>query len=331
MAKTVNGAFNSFLKDTVNLDNEKTKKARKSRDWLVAQINNFPNKDDSFPDLYSEKNIFFGSFARKTKKRPLDDIDLMIVLSANFCTYMEYSDRIEMSVPSNDNFFAKYCFDNSLVLNSKKIINLFLSNLNEIPQYENAEIKRNMEAATLKLVSYEWNFDIVPCFFTKPESNGRTYYIIPDGNGYWKKTDPRLDRDNVIAIGKKHNGKVYNAIRIIKYWNRRPTMPTIPSYLIECMILEYYDSNSSSDYIDLDIKDLITYIKDNIYNSISDPKEIQGNLNTLSSDEKNKIRDRANKDLSKIREARKFEDESNHKDAIKKWGEVFGNNFPTYE
>ena len=82
MAKTVNAAFDEFMKDYVNLDAEKTKKARSSRDWLVEQILSFPDNDSDFPAIYTEKNIFYGSFARKTKKRPLDDIDMMIVLKA---------------------------------------------------------------------------------------------------------------------------------------------------------------------------------------------------------------------------------------------------------
>ena len=49
MAKTVIEAFNDFLKDTVNLDPEQTKKARSSRDWLVGQIGSFPDKDEKFP------------------------------------------------------------------------------------------------------------------------------------------------------------------------------------------------------------------------------------------------------------------------------------------
>lgn len=74
MVRTVNEAFNVFVIDYVNLDSDETKLARNSRDWLLSQIYSFPYKDDKFPRLYSQKDIFFGSFARRTKKRELDDI-----------------------------------------------------------------------------------------------------------------------------------------------------------------------------------------------------------------------------------------------------------------
>ncbi len=77
MPTTVNTAFDAFLRDYVNLNPDETQKARGSRDWLLSQIDIFPNKNNSFPKLYSEKDIFFGSFARRTKKRILDDIDIL--------------------------------------------------------------------------------------------------------------------------------------------------------------------------------------------------------------------------------------------------------------
>ena len=81
MAKTVNSAFAKFLNETVNLDPSKTSTARKSRDNLINHINNFSGDSDFF-SVYSEKNLKFGSFARRTKIRELDDIDLMLCLSA---------------------------------------------------------------------------------------------------------------------------------------------------------------------------------------------------------------------------------------------------------
>lgn len=81
MATTVNNAFEEFMRDSVNLIPEKTSMARRSRDNLINNINGFSEEDDFF-SIYSNKNLKYGSFARKTKIRELDDIDLMICLSA---------------------------------------------------------------------------------------------------------------------------------------------------------------------------------------------------------------------------------------------------------
>lgn len=333
MALSVTSAFNEFLKDCVNLESSDSKTARLSRDWLVSQVHNFPDKDSSFPKLYSEKDIFFGSFARRTKKRPLDDIDIMIGLHAQRSQYSESSDEIEINVNEDASDLKALCYNDTNILNSRKVINMFISLLKNIPQYEKSETHRNQEAATIKLTSYEWNFDLVPCFFTSKDNLGNTYYLIPNGTGDWKKTDPRKDRDRVQTINQKHDGNILNAIRILKYWNKRPTMPSMGSYLIENMILDYFEASfegTVTQYVDLELPNLFLHIRDNIFGSVDDPKGIQGDLNNLTIEERAKIWVRADADYDKATEGRRLETEKDPKGSINKWREVFGGKFPKY-
>lgn len=334
MAKTVITAFDEFLKNTVNLDPIETNSARKSRDWLIDQIKLFPNKNGSlFPQLYSEKHIHFGSFARRTKIRELDDIDIMICLSAQGSVYCEYTDGIVITVPDSSERLINLCNSVTDSLNSIKVINALVRELDSVPQYKSADTKRNMEAAVLDLLSYTWSFDIVPCFFTKPDPHDRTYYIIPDGYGKWKKTDPKKDRDRASEVNITHEGNVLNIIRTMKYWNKRPTMPSMESYLIETMILDYYESyvGTASSYVDVEIPGMLNHISINIFSNVNDPKGIQGNINnTLTFDEKMKISARAGSDYGKALEARRLEGEKDYEASIKKWAEIFGPSFPSY-
>ncbi len=194
-------------------------------------------------------------------------------------------------------------------------------------------MKLNKQAAVLNLTSYTWSFDIVPCFFTSEDSYGKTYYIIPDGNGDWMKTDPRIDRDRVTNVNQKHNGNVLNVIRIMKYWNKRPTMPSMQSYLIENMILDYYESISdiASAYVDIEITNVLAYINTHIHLSVNDPKGIQGDINNLSYEERNKIQNRSYNDYYKAIDARNFETDKDYKSSINKWREIFGTDFPEYD
>lgn len=331
MAKKVNGAFDTFLKDKVNVDKDETTNARSSRDWQIAQIGLFQN-DETFPKSYSEKDIHYGSFARRTKIRPLDDIDLMICLSGQGGHYNEYIDRIEITVNPQSNL-KSFCNDYTDILNSRKVLNKFVAKLANIPQYSNAEIKRNLEAATLNLKSYDWVFDIVPCFFTAPDGLGKTYYLIPDGNGNWKKTDPRIDKERSITINQSHNGHLLNVIRVIKYWNKRPTMPSMSSYLLETIIFNYYEGRfeKASEYVDIEIPKILQHLETAIFYQVNDHKGIQGDINNLSLEERTKISNRAKVDKLKANEARGFESNNDHEKSINKWREIFGNEFPTYE
>lgn len=329
MTTTLNAAFNSFLKDEVNLAKEQSDKARKSRDFLKEKIAYF----DDFFSLYDEKNIDFGSFARKTKIQPLDDIDMIFTLMARGCTWEQglLDDTVYISTPEDSADYKNYRHDNSYHLNSRKIINEFIRNLKTIGHYDKADFHRNQNAATLKLTSYDWNFDIVPGFFTTENSFGKTYYIIPDGEGNWMKTDPRLDRKRVTEVNQTCGGHVLNTIRAIKYWQRRATMPTISSYLLENIVVNYFATKKeASSFVDINIINILGYIQSAIFSAVNDPKGIQGDLNNLNYDEQLKISSKAKTDYKTSLKAYAFEKDDNQKQAIQEWQKIFGDKFPKY-
>ncbi|HCD3957005.1 TPA: nucleotidyltransferase [Enterobacter hormaechei] len=330
MATTVIAAFNEFMKDIVNLRKADTDDARASRDWLIAKISEFEN-DEGFPVSYPGIHIAFGSFARRTKIRPLDDIDLMFGLSAQYATYNILSDRITLTSSGEGSRLHGYRHPGADTICSVRILNAFKSRLQDIAQYAQADIRRNQEAVTLKLVSKDWNFDIVPCFITSEDFLGRTYYLIPDGSGHWKFTDPRKDRDRVISVNVQNGGNVLNVIRAVKYWQRRPTMPSMSSYLLETLILDYYASRTScSTFIDMELEALFRHLGLFVQFSVNDPKGIQGDINSLSAEARQAISDRCYLDAQKASEARRFEEVKDYEKSINKWREVFGPQFPVY-
>ncbi|HDS9415402.1 TPA: nucleotidyltransferase [Klebsiella pneumoniae subsp. pneumoniae] len=330
MATTVIAAFNEFMKDTVNLEKADTDDARASRDWLIGKINDFEN-DEVFPVSYPGIHIAFGSFARRTKIRPLDDIDLMFGLTGQGATYTILSDRVTVTSSGEGSRLHRYRHSGADTVCSVRILNAFKSRLQDITQYAQADIRRNQEAVTLKLVSKDWNFDIVPCFITSEDAYGKTYYLIPDGNGHWKFTDPRIDRDRVKAINVKNDGNVLNVIRAVKYWQRRSTMPSMSSYLLETLVLDYYAGRTSClSFVDMELEALFNHLGLFVKYSVNDPKGIQGDINTLSMEDRQKISDRCYLDAQRAAEARQFERDNDHEKSINKWQEVFGPHFPAY-
>jgi len=341
--KTTKQALEQFIKEKINLDPEETNKARSSRDWLIKQINNLSSKFDDFPFLYKEKHIKFGSFARRTKIRPLDDIDLIVTFSAsddegNRASYLCINnEKCYIFVPKEHRTLRILCDEDTsylnsgqVILNSRKLLEKLKSYLSEIPQYSQAEIHRRQEAVTLKLSSYPWNFDIVPAFFTVKDNNGRNYYLIPDGNGNWKKTDPRIDQERVTNINQKQDGKALEFIRLLKYWKRK-NFNFISSYLFENIVLNFLEEKNLTDNKLLNLWIFFDYLRFATYNPVYDPKGIQGDINNLDFETKYKVSERAKIDELKIYEAYRFEKEQDHKRAINKLKEVFGTEFSDHE
>ena len=166
MALTVNDAFKVFMKDIINLDADVVESAKKSRDNLLDNIAEFDNATDFF-NLWGDINIQFGSFARKTKCRELDDIDLMIGILGGGATYNSFDAWNNVRIFGNSNVAAqRSCMNMDGTLNSTSVTNRFKKKLETVREYSRSEIRRNGEAVVLNLVSRDWSFDIVPCFQT---------------------------------------------------------------------------------------------------------------------------------------------------------------------
>lgn len=327
MARTVDSSFVEYMNSVVNINPAERKRAIKSRDNLLDNIAGFSGDLDFF-NLYEEKTIQFGSFARKTKTRPLDDIDMMICLSADGNrTYTEDYEKYVIwsnEVDEENDLVA----EGTKRLNSTKVMNRLISKLSKLEDYEKAEIHKNKEAITLKMKSYTWNFDIVPCFFAADD-----FYLIPDGKGNWKRTDPRIDNARTRIINNKHDGMVLPLIRLIKKWNNRNVTIRIPSYLLETMILNRYEELDAVDdwYIDVQFMFTMGYIAEKIRGRVNDPKGIQGDLNPFKYEERYSISRTIFSVYEKAHEAIFLETHGNNQsDAIKKWVEVFGSDFPAF-
>lgn len=331
MATTVNDAFSEFLTSVINISASQNQTARDSRDNLILKIDSFSGNDDFF-NIYKNMNLKFGSYARNTKTKPLDDIDLMICISADGRKYNEdLNGEIRISSnESDDNNYLNHDNNMNCYLNSTKVINRFITKLKTIGNYKNAEMHKNHEAATLQLSSYDWNFDIVPCFYTVND-----FYLIPDGNGNWKKTDPRIDNERAQNIDEKFNNNLLPLIRLIKYWNSNKSSYKIQSsYLLECMIISRYENVDADKewWIDIEFRNTLDWLSQAILHDVDDPKGIQGNLNSYEYLDRNEISNSIKKSYNLACEAIDFEiNKKDNESSINKWRELFGDDFPKYD
>ena len=328
MARTIQSALKQMIEENVNMPSDRVTKARASRDWLLERIENF---EKNTQHLYFCKNfnLHFGSFSRRTKVRPIDDIDIMIGLNGHLLYWYEniydYKNCLIYLKPDvQTSGLWKDCLNEDDSLNSTKLLNKFKNALVNISHYESANIHRRQQAITLKLSSYEWNFDLVPCFHT---TSG--VYLIPNGKGGWMKTNPEKDQELVTSINKKHNGNFLELVRLVKYWNskafdRKANIES--SYLLEVMLANYYSSREFLSNIEYEFEQSLNYLRDNIRNNVDDPKNIEGNLNHLSDDEKTNLILRIDNDLKNIKDAKKV----SMGQSFEYWKKVLGNKFPNY-
>lgn len=343
MAYTVGGAFDAFRRDFVDLKPADTSTARSSRNYLYSQLKELADRDATFPRLSNEFRPF-GSFARRTKIRPLNDIDFLVVLDnrgtretrASF--WDSYTYRLEITDYTSP--FGAFRGDDGLV-SSIKILNKIRSSLSSAPNYGKAEIKRNMQAVTLKLLSYTWVSDIVPAVPIKSAfSTTVDHYLIPDGKGNWIRTDPRIDDSNATRLNGQHSSLFLPTVRILKYWNGRHTKPVLGSYYFETLALKVFDLNAfpvsffgghKITRFPPAVKYFFDRCPQHMEGSCPDPKGLGPALDAgLDSETRRKV-SAVMSDASKIAGlALAYESQSQPSEAMTTWGRVFGASFPMY-
>lgn len=335
-ALTTAGAFSLFVKQAVDLGSDEVATARRSRDYLQGQISNIADKDKTFPRLSSGYKSF-GSFARSTKVRPLDDIDMLSLLNARGtsetiylfkqCTYL-----VKITDPSSP--LAPFA-DSDGYVNSTRILNKFKSGLQDVPNYQKAEIKRNGVAVILNLKSYSWVFDIVPALPMGDSSGNTTHYLIPNGSGKWMRTDPRRDQTAITEANQRQGNNLIPLIRLIKYWNMYSyAAPRISSYYLETMLingLRYHSYPPITSTLRTSAPLAFQTLATQILSSCSDPKGLGPNLDAdISWEVKTKVQQAASERAGYAKQALEYEQKGDHKNAMTYWRFVFPN-FPTYD
>lgn len=153
--------------------------------------------------------------------------------------------------------------------------------------------------------------------------------MIPNGYGKWERTDPRIDNRRTTKLNQRFNGHLLELIRLVKYLNSRKLTVTIPSYLLEVIILNYYDTQyfNGTWSIDDNLKSIFREIATQIRNDVADPKEIQGNINTLDWEDRYNIATFFNKEADKAGDAVLQRIIGNEQAAIDIWSNIFGEEF----
>lgn len=332
MAIAVGGAFDSFRRQFIDLDPLLTVRARSSRDFLYEQSSLLTLRDKDYPPVTDY--LAYGSFARRTKIRPIDDIDSLFILNgrdtiAQISLTNPYSFNLKLNTFNCP--LASFNDGNGMV-SSTKILNQLKKSLSTVKQYEKSELKRNQEAVVLNLTSYTWVFDVVPAVpIQDPLTKVILYYLIPNGIGGWIATNPKRDTENVTRINQAHNGNFLPLIRMLKFWNSRNHKPRLSSYHFETLALNIFQYLQPIPSLQSGLHDFFFYARTHILNSCPDPKQLGPNLDAnLAYETRQRVQQALQDAYGASHEANAFESRGYHEFAMNCWRRVFGPNFPTF-
>ncbi len=161
------------------------------------------------------------------------------------------------------------------------------------------------------------------------EENGFKVYEIADSNGGWMEVSPDAHNHYVASVDKKHGGKVKPLIRFIKAWKYYNNVP-ISSFYLEMRVAKYADSESCIVY-DIDVKKILTMLRDNELAAMQDPMGFAGYIHpckteAFKQDALSKLKTAA----TRAEKAREAEGKNDTRAAFDWWQLLYNNQFPNY-
>lgn len=214
-----------------------------------------------------------GSYIRKTKISPIDDLDIIFHLKWMWDTYLEWKDTEQKeckiyikSEKYKDHSLKSYVSieNDKYYISPTKILNKIKAVIKErYPQTE--DIAKRWECITTYFPSYDITIDCMPYTWVSWE----TYILIPtSGNNlYWKKSNPDMDKDKINELEDENhfNWKLKWVIKVMKYWNKKKnSWISFRSYVLECVI--YYSLKQQSESYNASYTDILKIVIKYLYN-----------------------------------------------------------------
>ena len=161
------------------------------------------------------------------------------------------------------------------------------------------------------------------------EENGFKVYEIADGDDGWMEVSPDAHNYYVASVDKKHGGKVKPLIRFIKAWKYYNNVP-ISSFYLEMRVAKYADSESCIVY-DIDIKNILTMLRDNELAAMQDPMGFAGYIYPCKTDAfKKDALSKLKTAATRVEKAREAEGKNDTRAAFDWWQSLYNNQFPNY-
>lgn len=256
------------LVNEISISQDSISNVTRAKNYLLEKVASYSN-DDSFPSLMESRII--GSYKRKTKIDPLNDVDIILVLGKGYYQGNNWHIISDCSYP-----FSLEDKDEDGNISSIKILNTLRNKLSET--YPNSEIKRNNEVVNVFLSSYGVGFDLVPAFYYSDVK----YFLIPKGSRStkWKKTNPLIDEIILDDINSKNGFKIKDVIKISKHFFSYKQIPSLRSYHLESCAFFIFNEISGN----YSLRDYLEYFYSKLdrryLNGCKDPTNISEDLSS---------------------------------------------------
>ncbi len=254
-----------------------------------------------------ERDILSGSYKRRTKTKPLKDVDIFFILR-----------------PGEMGWLDRHAQD--LLVEMRRLL---------APTYGEGSVslgRRSVKVDFGVAVSDDqteekvMSIDVVPAF----ASDG--HYVIPDRQlDEWVSTDPEIHERLAIEANAAYGERWKPLVRMIKKWNDYHERPVKPSFLLEVMALGILDRGFGGHY-SLELQTFFATAAERISENWEDPAKLGPPVSDRLASEPGQIQVAANQlatAAENVSRARRLAQQGKNGEALHVWrDDIFGPLFP---
>jgi hypothetical protein len=248
-----------FVQENIALSQKDISESAKSREWFLAKIKSKVEEKTNEPSLYQETPfVYFGSYFKGTKVSDVDEYDVLVVIDSNSGQFTQSNVKTGEGLGSanpNHKYGAKYKKSDGSGVSPAKMLNWLKGIVEEVvDSFGGSAPERSGQAVVATIASKNIKIDLVPAgIFKHAQRAGTLFHNIPKGdkNNGWIVTSPKQDMELLSALAKDRSD-FRNVIRILKYIKQKYNF-LVPSFAIECSVIELVHHNSWSNVISKDL------------------------------------------------------------------------------
>jgi len=251
-----------------------------------------------------ERDVLSGSYARRTKTKPLEDVDI-------FCVLGPKEQKYKSQQPS-------------------KILEAFQKALAKGYPNDSVKLQRRSVQIDFGVTSVDddsgeqvMSVDVVPAFTLG------NHYEIPDAKtSSWIKTDPDVHKQLATDSNKAFSEQWVPIVKMLKKWNRTHEKPVTPPFLVEVMALQLLAPPFSGGY-PYELKSFFATAADRIADVWEDPARLGPPVSDqMDSSKVQAARKALTEAESLVSRALRLARDGRNGDALQEWRRLFGPLFP---
>lgn len=276
-SSTVSRALQRLHDEQARIPQSQISAGAKSHQYIADVLKNRRRRDPNFPWVI--ETMLSGSYIRKTKPAPLDDIDMLVILDGN--GLVEYSGGILTGglvrgvEPGSPVLGIKDAFE---FICSSRLLDRFRRAIAET--YPSSKVRKDGQAINIRFGS-GIGLDVVPCFEIIPTGGLREYFYIPAGQaGGWISTNPRMDREYSDALNTYHNNFLRPTVRLVKLWNNEQNAGRLQSYHIEVLVWRAFGTQAPVIDLEDGLDRFFNFGPASVLAECADPTGIGGPIDT---------------------------------------------------